>query len=164
MRQTLFATTIVLLVMSVLASTASADYTCYGNSSQFSTTVITSGNSTSIAYNETCRFGCNSLSGECNSGPFNSSADLLYLIMPVIAFVLLYFTSMLKPEDWYMHILIIGAAMYFIVAPMGVVAEKFAGPFVGLYWMSIVIAFIVVFYYIMKVLVRAYQASAKGAK
>jgi hypothetical protein len=112
----------------------------------------------STAYEE-CPFGCNALSGACNSSPFSPDMSVFYLLFPLISFILLYFTSLLKEEDWFMHIILIAAAMFFIVVPMGLLAESL--PISGLYWLSLVIAIFVVFYYVIKIITRSTEMMSK---
>lgn len=106
--------------------------------------------------NITCNFGCNSFSGKCNSNPYEPS--VFYLIFPVIAFVFFYFSSLLKEDDWFIHIILIAAGLFFIIVPLGVLSESFLqGPLTSLYYFTLVITFIIIFYNGLRVMIKGFQ-------
>lgn len=107
----------------------------------------------SISANNTCNWKCNSFSGECNPTPYD--LGILWLFFPMVSAVMLYFASLLKEEDWHIHIFLIGVAMFTLIMPLGFMSEAY--PVGGLYQLFTVLGFIVVFYYILKVIIRSTQ-------
>jgi hypothetical protein len=152
-----------LFILCILPASALADYSCLNNStSSFTTTLNISGSLLPISYPQNCPYGCYNATGECNNNPFDvSTMNILYLIFPIIAFVLFYFSSLLKTEDWAIHLLLIIAGLLFIMVPLGILSTSMPTQFVPVYWMMIAIIFIVVAYYILKIIARSIQAMSK---
>jgi hypothetical protein len=140
------------------------NYTCLdANTSYFSTTITVSGSNIPITYNETCKFGCQNETGRCNPSPYDSSNFIIYLFLPIISFILLYLSTILKEEDWAMHLLLLIGALLFLIVPVGLLSNILPSPFSGLYLLLTVIVTIVIFYYILKIIVKAVNAM-RGAK
>jgi hypothetical protein len=135
------------------------NYTCLdANTSYFSTTITVSGSNIPITYNETCKFGCQAETGRCNPSPYDSSNFIIYLFLPIISFILLYLSTILKEEDWAMHLLLLIGALLFLIVPVGLLSNILPSPFSGLYLLLTVIVTIVIFYYILKIIVKAVNA------
>ena len=152
-----------LAILALMASPALADYDYCVNSSMSGHSLFkTTANGTVLAdvvWNETCHFNCSDNTGKCNPDPYAQENLTFYLIFPVIAFILLYFTSILKEEDWIMHIILIGAALLFLSVPLGTLSNSMPSQFTGLYYLMVTLDFVVVFYYIIKLMVRAFGAA-----
>lgn len=143
----------------VLAYTNSTNWCIDANVSQHISVI----NANTTIENVTCPFGCNSFSGECNPNPYDvSTVSILYFMFPVISFVMLYFSSLLKKEDWPIHMLLVGTALLFITFPLGTLSESLPTSISWLYYLSIIIFFIIMFYYILKIITRS--AQQLGAK
>jgi len=146
--------------LAMVSSIASADnYTCLdSNISYFETTITVSGSNIPISYNESCKFGCRDETGECNPSPYESSNFIIYLLLPIISFILLYLSTILKAEDWAVHLLLLIGALLFLIVPIGLLSNILSSPFSGLYLLLTVIVTIVIFYYILKIIVKAVNA------
>jgi hypothetical protein len=146
--------------LAMLTPLVLGDYACINDTyTNFSTTIAVSGNSIPISYPEYCPFNCTTATGECNPSPYDTSNNVVFFIMPLISFILLYFTSLLKEEDWMIHILLMVAALVFLIVPMGILSSVLTAQYLGVYIFLVVIAFVIIFYYILKVIVRAFQAT-----
>lgn len=156
------------LLLAINGYAPNTTFTCLdGNISRESVFLLidVGGNSTNITLTEdqNCNNGCNNLTGECNISSFDTSYLIIFLMFPIISFVLLYFVSILKSEDWAIHLLLIIAAIMFLVAPLGILqgmqeqaSNIFLGmPIGGLYQLLLVIMIFVIFYYLLKLIVNA---------
>jgi hypothetical protein len=151
-----------LTFLSAMAITASADYTCVNASaSQFSTVISVSGSPIAIAYDEMCQFNCSSTTGECNPPPTDNIWLELFIFL-AIALILLYIGKSLSEEDWFLQLLFLIAAMALIVATLGLLMTKeeltnntlFSGPVNYIYWFAIVIMMVIIFYYMIKTILK----------
>ena len=142
-----------LTFLSAMAITASADYTCAGNVSNYTTSIYIASAPVPVSYNETCPYGCNVGSGECNPDP--SGLGTIYFIFPLMAIVFLYMSSLLKPEDWALHIMLHGAALVFVFVPLGFMSQSL--PIYGLYLLAIAVFVIIVLYNILRIFVRSHD-------
>ena len=156
---TSFFVTFSLISSSVFGYTNSTNYCLDANVSQHITVI----NSNTTTENVTCPFGCNSLTGDCNTNPYNdSSTTQFYFLFPIISFVFLYFALNLKKEDWPIHMLLVATALLFILFPLGILSNVLPSPVAWLYYLSVIVFFIVMFYYILKIITRSVQQM--GAK
>ena len=144
-------------IMFLLLSTAVlADYSCVNEThSLYETTLTISGTDIPISYPELCDFGCYNVTGECNPNPYSPDNFVFVLLLPIISFILLYISTILKAEDWAIHLLLLIGALLFLVVPLGMLNNVLTGPYNGLYMALTVIVGIVIFYYVLKVLVGA---------
>lgn len=147
------------------------NYTCVDTNTSFYSTVITvSGSSIPISYNESCPGGCNNITGACNPDPYASSNSMILVILPLIAFILLYLSATRKEEDWAIHLLLMVAALAFLITPIGIMQASAAqennsllnNPLTALYTFMIVIIILVIAYYILKIIVKAVHAMSGG--
>jgi len=157
-----------LLSINGFAPQTNTTFTCIDNVTSMENIFMdidVGGNSTNVTLTEyqTCNNGCNNLTGECNISSFDTSYLIIFLMFPIISFVLLYFVSILKSEDWAIHMLLVIAAIMFLVAPLGILqgmqeraSNMFLGvPLSGLYQLLLVIMIIVIFYYLLKIIINA---------
>ena len=155
-----FITSLLIFLMLFSSIGLAQNYTCLNvNISLFNLTYQNStGQLNSFAYNKTCKFGCRDETGECNPSPYESSNFIIYLILPFISFIMLYLSTILKAEDWAMHLLLLIGALLFLIVPIGLLSNILSSPFSGLYLLLTVIVTIVIFYYILKIIVNAINA------
>lgn len=166
MRTGMLLTAVILLsttLMSVLAHPASATIshaTC--TNTTLSTSYLYVVNDTGSEVNKTtqtmCPFGCNAASGLCNPDPYSSdSTSMFYFMFPFISFILLYFSGMLKEEDWPIHLLLTASALLFILLPVGIISSALPTAISWLYWLIVSVFFIVMAYYVLKLFARSAQ-------
>lgn len=83
-----------ILLSSMLLSTVTfaQNYTCIdANTSYFTTTIIVSGSSIPISYNETCKFGCQEESGQCKPSPYITNVMDLGLLFGMVILAIIFF-------------------------------------------------------------------------
>lgn len=103
-----------------------------------------------------CPFGCNAESGLCNPDPYSSdSTSMFYFLFPLVAFVLLYYAANTKQDDWPIHLLLVGVALILMVIPFGILADAITSAFLYPYVLMWTVFFIIVFYNILKILIRS---------
>lgn len=144
-------------------SIATISYTTCENttmSTHFSYIVNDTGNEVNKTSQTLCPFGCNANSGLCNPDPYSSDATAsFYFIFPLVAFVLIYFASTLDKADWMIHILLIASSILLLVVPFGILSDAINASFGYPYVLMWFVFFIVLFYYIIKVIITAFKAS-----
>lgn len=78
--------------MSLSTNVLAESYTCMNDSiSQYSTTIIVSGSSIPISYNDTCSFGCQVESGKCKPSPYEINQMDVGLLFGMIVFAIIMF-------------------------------------------------------------------------
>ena len=115
-----------------------------------------------LSKNYTCQFDCTNITGQCNPNPYESESFLIYLIFPVIGFILLYISSLLKQEDWAIHLMLLIAGLIMLTVTVGLVSNFIPTPFSGVYLMMIAVSVIVIFYYVIRVVIGT--ANLMGGK
>jgi len=158
---------VMLLLLSTIGFADNTVFTCLDETvSQANVTIYNATSGTiliALSENVSCPFNCTNLTGDCIVNPYTSSSlSQFYFIFPIISFILLYFAFNLKKEDWPIHMFLIAAALLFILFPLGNLANVLPSSVSWLYYLSIIIFFIVMFYYIMKIITRS--AEKLGAK
>lgn len=129
----------------------------------------TTGGFNSFTYNTTCPNGCNNFTGDCNPSPYESSNWILLILLPIIAFVLLYLNSLLKREDWVIHLLLMFSALFFLITPIGVIQSMgqqtnntyLSGTFAGLYQVTLIIFTVITFIYMLKLVITSIRVFGK---
>ena len=160
MRLAWFLIAFLICAMPAFAVDNSTTY-CHDSSTSYINTTIYNATDNSVIFSSyqptTCPFGCNPASGSCNPSPYDSSVSLIFLLFPLTSFIFIYFMSKLKEEDWAIHILLIGGALAMLIIPFGTFASAMSSQFYGAYMFILAIGIIVLLYYILKVIVRAFN-------
>ena len=175
MRKCLLSGLTILLIMPFIAFAAADDnllfttppsiMSCQGNGTSIWSWTWTNVSNTSqwysISKSNTCRLGCLNITGNCKADPYDLTNMTVFLMMPIIAFILFYFASLLKEEDWPIHILLLLSGLFFLIIPLGLISEALIGPYNGAYLLMVIIMTVVAFYYILKIIIRAFGMMTK---
>lgn len=113
--------------------------------------------------NYTCRYACNNMTGRCNPDSIPPAQSPFFLFLfPLTAVVMLYLINSTKPEDWPLHLLCLGIALFLIIVPFGIMADTLPAQFLRPYQLLTVGTLIIMIYYILKMIARAMSGVQKG--
>ena len=150
---------IILVMISTVAH--AQNYTCLDNqTSQFETTLIVSGSSIPIQYNETCKFGCNDNTGRCyESNIFDIGAAV---VLSIVAFLLLFMGTRMDTSQWAIQLLLLGVSLLFLIADIGIIQKmsEISGShtfeiLLGVYSTIIWASLLIVMYFLLIVIIKA---------
>ena len=161
---------IVLVLALVSAPALAQNYTCIEtNTSYFSTIITVSGSQIPINYNETCKFGCDDLTGRCIDAEVNLGDVGIVVGLSFLAFIFIFASTRdelsftLNYHDFEIDpvkLLFLGLSFFMIIMEFGIIMNFakitgqtgvygiLTGGYSGLMWAFILILFIVVIFFI----------------
>ncbi len=75
--------------------------------------------------NITCTYGCEANTGDCYKDPNDIGLGNLgiILVLPLVAFIFMYYATKLEEKTWFIQILLLGMAFWILIADAGLLIE-----------------------------------------
>lgn len=165
----------VLLAMCILSSALA--YPALGLTSQYCTdaNILQVSNAsydgadwTNITTYNYCANGCNNVTYSCNPAQYSDSNMLILFIPLIVAFLFFLIGSSIQSEDWAISLIFLFASLVFTFSGLGMVgtfltntAATAFSPINSMYWFSIILFVVLLFYYAIKTTLKVLAGMGK---